>query len=272
MSQSQCNPRRYSYPVLHLIVPFVRVLLGMRSSLSHDAALLLRNVRPGPRVLNATNIPPTTPFVMVMNHYDRPGLGAWWGVSVIVSAVAAQRTQEPRELRMAMAREWWYPSGIGRVLKQPLTHWFFGQLAKSYGLIPLPPVIEKAEFRGQGALAIRHAVALMRGAHPQLVGLSPEGRTGENLTLCEPPAGTGLFLLMLTRDAAPCLPVGIYEDADMALTVNFGAPFQLAVPRGLTREQQDRSAVRQVMTEVGRLLPKRMWGAYKADIGTRHVL
>ena len=267
MSHTQPDPRRYSYAVYRLIVPFLRVLLGIPSSLSRDAALVLESACPKPRVLNAENIPPASPFVLVMNHYDHASLAAWWGACVVLCAVAAQRTQEPRELRLAMAREWWYPGGIGRAIKQPLTHWFFGQVSKAYGMILLPPVLGNNEFRGEGMLPIRHALALTRGEHPQLVGVAPEGRTGENLALCEPPVGTGLFLLMLTHNSIPCLPVGIYEDADadFTLTANFGAPFQLCVPR-LAREERDRVAARQVMVEIGKQLPERMWGAYREEI------
>ncbi len=260
----QTAPPRYPYPLRHLVLPLVRVLLAISSSPSRDAALLLKNVRPAPRVLGAENIPPEAPFVLVVNHYDRPGLGAWWGASVILCAVAARRTREPRDVHFIYAHEWWYPRGFGRWVKQPLTRWFFGRIAKTYGMITLPPVLE--QYRGQGIRGIRHALALTHSENAQLVGIAPEGRTGATLSLCEPPAGAGLFLLMLTHDTIPCLPVGIFEDALLTLTVNFGAPFQLCAPRDLTRQERDRQAARQVMVEIGRLLPERMWGVYRQEI------
>ncbi len=258
---------RYSYSYRHLVVPAFRVLWGIPSSISHDAALLLKNVKPSPRVLNAENIPPVAPFILAVNHYDRPGLGAWWGVSPIVCAIAARRTGEPRDIHMAMAREWWYPNGFGRAVKQPLTRWFFGQIAKAYGTIRLPPVLGNDAFRGEGMLSVRHALALTRGDSPQLVGLAPEGRTGDNLMLCKPPPSAGLFMLMLAHDTMPMVPVGIFEDdSDGALTVRFGAPFTLWVSRDATREERDADAARQVMIQIGRLLPERMWGAYYEEI------
>lgn len=116
-------------------------------------------------------------------------------------------------------------------------------------------------------LSVRHALALTRGRNPQLVGLAPEGRTGDNFALCEPPLGAGLFLFMLTHDTLPLLPSGIYEDdTDGVLTVRFGAPFQLCVPRSAPRDERDAQAARQVMVQIGRLLPERMWGAYCVEI------
>ena len=262
MANDSTSPR-YTY-LTHLLVPALRVLLGIRSSPSHDAALLLKGAHPAPRVLNADNIPPDSPFILVVNHYDRPGLGAWWGIAPLLCAIATQRACEPREVHMAMAREWWYPGGFGRAVKQPFTRWLFGRIAKAYGTITLPPVID--EYHGTGALAIRRSLALTRGDNPQLIGLAPEGRTGHNQTLCEPPVGAGLFLLLLAHDVIPCLPAGIFEDDARVLTVNFGTPFYQRVPRHLPREVRDREAARQVMVAIGRLLPERMWGVFSQPV------
>ena len=264
------SAHRYAYPYHLLLIPAVQVLLGRPSSISQHCASLLTGAHPAPRALNIENIPPYAPFILAVNHYDRPGLGAWWGAAVVISAIAAHRTRGPRDLHLAIAREWWYPGGFGRAFKQPLTRWFFGQIAKAYGTIRLPPVIGNGNFRGEGALAIRRALALTRGEEPQLVGLAPEGRTGDHGMLCQPPPGTGLFLLMLTHDAIPILPAGIFEDdTDDGLTVRFGAPFQLCVPHHAPRDERDAAAARQVMIQIGRLLPERMWGAYHDEIRNR---
>ena len=173
-------------------------------------------------------------------------------------------------MRLAMTREWWYPGGLGRAVKQPLTRWFFGQLARTYGMFLLPPVLGNDEFRGEGALAVRRALALTRGEHPQSVGLAPEGHTGAGSALCQPPPGAGLFLLMLTHETLPILPAGIFEDdADSVLTVRFGAPFPLCASRSATRDERDAQAARQVMIQIGRLLPENMWGAYREEIRNR---
>ncbi|MBI5302579.1 MAG: hypothetical protein HY868_10610 [Chloroflexi bacterium] len=245
-----------------LVVPFLLTLTGIPKPLSRDAALLLQGAHPAPRALNSENIPADSPFILVLNHYDRPGLGAWWGASLVLATITARRTREPREVHFAMAREWWYPSRFGRWVKQPLTRWFFGQLAKTYGLVTLPPVVE--HYRGTAAYAIRRALALTRGDAPELVGLAPEGNTGPGLALCEPPSGAGLFLLMLAHNTIPFLPVGVYEED--TLLANFGEPFDLRVPHTLPRTQRDREAARQVMTRIGARLPEQMWGVYREDI------
>jgi len=252
------------YSALHprLVIPFMRALTGRPRVLSRDLDLMLQCAHPAPRALATENIPRASPFILVVNHYDRPGLGAWWGATLVLTTVTAHRTEEPREVHFMMAREWWYPTLWGRWVKQPLTRWMFGQLAKTYGLVTLPPVLE--QYRGTAAYAIRRALALTRGDNPQLVGLAPEGNTGQGLALCEPPPSGGLFLLMLAHGTIPFLPVGLYEED--TLIAKFGKPFDLQVPDTLPREQRDRAAARQVMTHIGALLPEKMWGVYERDI------
>lgn len=262
------NLSRYHYS-LHLLPPLIRILFGIRSSLSRDAALLLRGANPSPRALNTHTIPPDSPFLVVFNHYDRPGLGAWWGIAPIVTTITAHRTREPREVHFLMAREWVFPTGFDRWVKQPLIRWFFGQFAKTYECIGLPPaLVDSNEFRGQGATAIRRALALTRRNPPALIGVAPEGNTGENLGLCQPPRGAGLMLMALTHETIPCLPVGIFEDAYQVIHVNFGAPFQIDVSPRLPKAQRDDESARQVMVQIGKLLPERMWGIYRHDIQT----
>jgi len=255
------RPRyRHSF---RMVFPFLRALLGRPASLSRTCALMMQDAPVPPRILNAHHIPSTGDFILVMNHYDRPGLGAWWIGALAVTAIAQRRT-DPREIRGVMAREWWYPKGWRRRIKQPLTRWAFGQLAKTYGILTLPPVIE--EYKGTGAIAVRRVLALTRGETPQLVGMAPEGRTGENLALCNPPEGAGLFLLLLSHNKIPFLPAGGFEDDENRLTVNFGAPFMLDVPNTLPRAERDREAAKQVMVQIGKLLPERMWGVYREEI------
>ena len=265
MINSSSYPR-YSYSPSKLLLPLFRVLLGIPSTLSHDTALLLHGAHPTPRAINIENIPPDSPFVLTMNHYDHPGLAAWWGVAIIATTIAKRRICEPRELHMMMAREWWYPHGFERWTKQPFTNWFFGQVSKAYNTLRLPPVLGNGEFRGEGAISIRKAMALTHGDNPQLVGLAPEGKTGDHLALCAPPHGGGLFMLLLTHDRIPILPVGLYEDETRTLIANFGEPYMLSVSRHLSKIERDRKSARQVMIHIGKLLPPRMWGVCCEDI------
>ncbi len=241
---------------------FWHVLTGTPGSLVSFADRLFAGVNPPPQLSGTEFIPRESPFVLISNHYESTCAPAWWGGLLIARAVANYRTREPRQVRWLMAREWWYPDGFGRAVKQPFTRWFFSQIAKAYGFVLLPPVLDGDQTRGEGVAGVRHALALTRGANPQLVGLAPEGNSGPGGALKEPPPGTGLFLLLLTHGALACLPAGWYEDESHVITVRFGPPFQLNVPRLADRHARDQLAATRAMTEIAKLLPERLRGAY----------
>jgi hypothetical protein len=239
---------------------------GAPASLTLIERLLFAGMTPPPRVRGVELIPSESPFVAIFNHYESARVAAWWGPLQMTRAIAEHRTREPRQVRWLMTREWWYPSGFGRAVKQPLTHLLFARLAQVYSLVPVPPVLPGDLTRGDGVAGVRHALALTRGLEPELVGLAPEGNTGPGGALQEPPSGVGLFLLLLTREEIPLLPIGWYEDEPRVLTISFGVPFQLHVPRMKDRHARDRAAATQAMTAIGRVLPERLWGAYSSQI------
>ncbi len=240
---------------------------GAPASVTPIERQLLAEMTPPPRVKGDDLIPTELPFIAIFNHYESTRVAAWWGPLLMTRVIAERRTREPRQVRWIMAREWWYPSGFGRAVKQPLTRLLFARLAQVYGFVLVPPVLSGDLTRGEGVEGIRHALALTRGGAPALVGLAPEGNTGPGGALQEPPSGVGLFLLLLTHDKIPLLPIGWYEDECGVMTFNFGAPFQLHAPRINDRRARDHAAATHVMAAIGRLLPERLWGAYREEIG-----
>ncbi len=238
---------------------------GRPVGISSVAINLFQDVVHPPRILGAGSIP-ETPFVLVFNHYESSRAAAWWGPLLMGRVIAEHRAHEPREVRFVMAREWAY-SGWAHYIKEPLTHALFARLAQVYGLILVPPVLDGDPNRGEGVGGVRQALALTRGANPQLIGIAPEGHTGPEGMLKEPPQGAGLFLLLLTHDTIPCFPVGWWDEPDRTITIKFGSPFQLTIPRIKDRQERDRMAATRVMVEIGKLLPERLWGAYRQPIG-----
>ncbi len=251
----------------HLVPPLLwQILRGSPARLSSVGARLFENTSPSPRVMGTELIPCETPFVAIFNHYESSRAAAWWGPLLMSRVIAAERTREPKQVRWVMAREWWYPRGLGRAFKQPLTHALFARLAQVYGLVLVPPILEGHTTRGQGAVAVRRALTLTRGEHPALVGIAPEGRTGPNAALTEPPPGAGLFLLLLTHNALPCLPVGWYEDEQNTINIRFGAPFEINSSRAHDRAARDRAAVTEAMRALAKILPEKFRGAYAAPL------
>ena len=247
---------RYEFPRLPLARFVLSVALAQRRSFAKDSQRVL-DANPNPRrVEGLDNVPAKGPFVLAMNHYNREGLRPYHCAMMISAALAERRPGQP-EIRWAFASEL-YGKHLGPVpIPVPLIRWVFRRFARIYNLVVMPRRDELVVGR---AAALRRLAKALADAP---VGLTPEAAGSGKLM--EPPKGTGLFFALLARCGYPVLPVAVWED-DRTLVVRFGEAFRLALAEGLPRNEQDRLAREQVMTAIGRLLPRTYWGAYEASI------
>jgi hypothetical protein len=242
------------------------VLLGQRRSFTPDAQQLVAGMTPTPRVENAQYIPAAGAFVVVTNHYYKPGYSAWWGVALIAAAIAQARPADSG-ITWAMANRWTYPDWLRSHVTTPLTYWLFTRLARTWAFVSMPPMPVHPQYVPEGARAVRQLLTLLASAPEQkpCIGLAPEGRDSPDGSLIKPPAGTGRLLLHLADHGLPLLPVGVAE-VDGVLTARFGQPFQLCVAEELERKELDRLASTRVMTAIGAQLPPELWGLYRTQI------
>ena len=244
---------------ISLILRFIwAVLRGRTRSLPADVEATLMAARPKPRALNEQQIPAEGPFVLVANHYERPGLKVFWGGMLASHAVARRRTSQ-KSLRWLMTSEW-YNFRLGP-LPVPVwaLRWLFRRIAQVYGLVIVPRGAERGVGR---AAAMRTILNVVRDGE-EAIGLFPEAiGTGQ---LIEPMPGVGSFLLSLSNRGIPILPVGIFEE-EGGLIASFGPPFSIQVAHSVEKGERERLASQQVMVAIGRLLPPQLWGVYAPAI------
>ena len=242
-----------------LVIRFIwAVLRGGTRNLTADVEATLMAARPKPRALNEQHIPAEGPFVLVGNHYERPGLKVFWGGMLASHAVAQRRTSQ-KSLRWLMTSEW-YDFRLGP-LPVPVwaLRWLFRRIAQVYGLVIVPRAAERGVGR---AAALRTILDIVRGSG-DAIGLFPEAiGTGQ---LIEPMPGVSSFLLLLSNHGIPILPVGIFEE-EGRLIASFGPPFSIQVARSVEKGERERLASQQVMVAIGRLLPSELWGVYAPAI------
>lgn len=248
--------RTYRFPRLPLALWAVDMLLGRRRSFARDSRITLAANPPPPRFDALAYLAAEGPLILVMNHYERPGLPVHFCAMAVSLAVAERRPQRP-EVRWVITSEQ-YGRHFGPLpIPVWLIRWLFRRLDHLYGLVVMPRAPERRVGR---AAALRHIARDVRRG--EAVGLVPEA-LGKG-TLIEALPGSGLFLASLSDGRVPIVPVGLWED-DELLNVRFGEPFTLASCSG-DRQAADDQARERVMVAIGRLLPRRHWGLYAEAI------
>jgi hypothetical protein len=137
-----------------------------------------------------------------------------------------------------------------------LTRWTFSRIGRIYGLVVLP-----RREAGRGEASSLHRVLSVLAKAP--IAVTPEGAGSGHLV--EPPAGSGLFLSILSQRGYPLYPLAVWEE-DSTFVLRVNDPFVLSLPHDLTRDEQDRLAREQAMVAIGRMLPREYWGVYAAAI------
>ncbi len=258
---------RYHFP-LWLIAPHIpSFLLGRRRSLAADVARAFKAIGTAPRVLEAEHIPLREPFVMVMNHYYRRDVPAWWSAMAVIHAVAERRAGlAPNELRWLIASQWTYDHPMQKTIMTPLVRFMLARVAQAYDFITITPVVLGATAASERAYSIRRVIeSAERAKHAGYpIGLAPEGGDSADGSLRPPPTGTGRFMLLLASTGLPFLPVGVFME-DHVLVTRFGAPFPLSKPASLKKSEADRWASNDVMCQIAHLLPRALHGAYRDE-------
>jgi hypothetical protein len=189
-------------------------------------------------------------WLVVVNHYARPGFRAWWFTMAISATL-------PREICWITTSTLTFPDRLRAATVTPASRWFLRRLARLYGFIPMPPMPPRPFEVDDRAAAVRRA--LRRAAEPEvLMGLAPEGGDMPGGVLAPPPAGSGRFLRHLARLGPRLLPVGAFE-AEGRLCLHFGEPF--AIPDSLAAPVEAHAA-HLVMSAIAACLPAPLRGSY----------
>jgi hypothetical protein len=244
----------YSYPLQLAPGLIASLLLNRRRSFRKDALACLACLNPGLQVLGCEHIPAAGPGVLVVNHYHRPGFGAWW----IALAVAANL---PVEAHWVMTAELTFAGRWHAFASRPVSRWLLRRAAHCYGFTTMPPMPPRPHEVEERARSVRGVLEELQHHPDCLLAVSPEGRDAPGGVLAPPPPGAGRFLQLVSRHGFPIHPVGCWEQ-DGHLCLRFGPAFTLQLPGGLTPQERDRMASDIMMSRLAQLLPDTLRGFY----------
>ena len=247
LNQGPFEPH-YPFPWKIGISLLADALLLRNRSFKNDAINCIQTLEPPPKIFYSQNLPSLGPYLLVTNHYSRPGFGAWW-IALGISAGV------PMDIHWMMTSGWTH---LG--IFEPLSRWLLPRFAQVYGFTatpPMPPDPRDAAARTRAVLQVLR-VARKSGA---VIGLAPEGRDHPSGVLGLPPSGSGRFIWQLMKYCKRIVPVGVYEDGER-LCLSIGPAFELGVLPERTPEGLDGWVSKIVMTALARQLPKKLHGVY----------
>ena len=243
------NPR-YSYPLAKVPGLAFDMLSGRHRSFHDDALSCINRLDPPLRVWGTENIPASGPCLLTVNHYHRPGFGAWW----IAFAVAAS---VPVEMHWVMTGELTFPGKWYGFLGRPCSRWLLRRAARMYGFTGMPPMPPRPQDVAARARAVREVLEHVRRQPGAMLTVSPEGADAPGGRLVWPPPGAGRFLLLLAGSGFPILPVGCWEE-DGSLCLRFGQVYRLEPAPRLEPDEKDHQAAGIVMRAIANELPRHL--------------
>ena len=190
-----------------------------------------------------------------MNHYYRPGFPVWWLAMGIAAAL-------PMESYWIIASEWTAPGKWYEPIKERTSGFISNRIMSLYGFLNMPPMPPRPQDVEARARSVRRILFYVERTEKPVLCIAPEGADMPGGKLSMPPTGVGRFMLLLAAKGLRTTPVGGWEDEESALCIRFGPMFQLNIPHGLSADEKDRHAAREVMAKLAVLLPAHLRGEF----------
>ena len=230
------SPSLQSYPRYPYIIPAVlEVIIAKirlrKRSLRADALRVTGRITPPVIVEGVSNIPASGGYVVVVNHYARPGFSTAW---TALSLAASIQT----EITFIMSEAWAFAGNPLGFLLRPLMKFILACINEVYGFLSMPSMVEGFSNPRSRAAAVRRVIEFGR-AHPAaVIGIAPEGQDSPDQGIGLAPRGGGKFILHLNRMGFKLLPVVVQERSGKLCT-RFGKVFNIELEPDLPPDAID---------------------------------
>ncbi|HJM76130.1 MAG TPA: hypothetical protein QGI71_09795 [Dehalococcoidia bacterium] len=249
-------PTHYRFPRWFVLRWLAGAAIRRHRDIVADAESLLGHHGQIPRLESARQLPAEGPYILVLNHYERPGMRMWW--TVLIATLLISKQVRAGRLRWFSTDRFrgWSPFGV-TVMPGAVVRWFLRRVGRTYNLLLVDPsnALERSG-------TIREAYrALHRDRQP--IGLAPEAGNAPGLAreLIEAVPQSGAVIAWLAIGEVPVIPLAIWEDGGR-LRARAGAPYVLGRPGPTLGARGHVTLTARVMGSVASLMPPELRGAY----------
>lgn len=229
------------------------ILSGRCRSFRNDACAMTSRLKSPIQIRGSLPDLAEKPWLIVCNHYSRPGFGAWWipmGIAAIV----------PHEMHWIITAALRFDDPLRSRSITPLSRWFLQRVSHVYGFTCMPPMPPQPQDIRQRAQSVRAVLRFIETNEHPILGLSPEGADSFYGDLQPPPPGAGRFAAMLAKRGFHLLPIGVFEEQHR-LYLSIGDAQQLPLSASDSKVR-DRQMADFVMRAIAACLPFNLRGSY----------
>ena len=232
------------YPVPWSVVFSIgpNIWQGTEASVDRFTAGFAARIQPPPVLLGLENLPESPRFVLVANHYQRPGLWIAHVASVLTQAVNKRYGPLDPPVRWVVTANW-PATRIGPWKLPSPGDWLLPRVANALCCYPVAFAGTNPEYT---AATLRRLLRDARTLNCP-IGIFPEGAAATAGKLSDPLPGVDRLLRRLAKSGWPLLPVGIGERGGIVIRVG------KCVSAGEVAESADPAKL--AMDRIGAALP-----------------
>jgi hypothetical protein len=208
------EPIRYPVPwdLVRGLTP--HLVHGTQRNIVDFTAQVVNRMDPPPLIEGLEHLPDDPRFVLLANHYQRPGLWILHTASVLTQALVRRYGEADPPVRWLVTANW-PPLRLGPWRIASPGDWLLPRVAAVLQCYPVSFAGQNPAFTAQSIRRILKDARTGRTA----IGIFPEGVAGSAGKLTAPLPGVDRLLMRLGRPLVPC---GVSEAG--RLVVRFGAP------------------------------------------------
>lgn len=211
------QPPRYAVPWRLVANLTPHLLHGTQESIDAFTAGIVARLQPAPSWSGLEHLPDNPRFLLVANHYQRPGLWILHTAAVLTRAIRERYGPGDPPVRWVVTANW-PPWRIGPWRIPSPGDLLLPRVAHALCCYPVAFAGKNPAYTAQSVRRIlRDATALDRP-----IGLFPEGVAGTAGTLSAPLPGVDRVIRLLARGGLPVVPVAVTESPQ--INARFGPP------------------------------------------------